>query len=40
MAFIARGSEKTLPFLQGKEEANPQISFQTLPRYEEVVLFR
>jgi L-ascorbate metabolism protein UlaG (beta-lactamase superfamily) len=40
MAFIARGSEKTLSFLQGKEEANPQISFQTLPRYDEVVLFR
>jgi L-ascorbate metabolism protein UlaG (beta-lactamase superfamily) len=40
MAFIAKGSEKTLPFLQGKEEANPQISFHTLPRYAEVILFR
>jgi L-ascorbate metabolism protein UlaG (beta-lactamase superfamily) len=39
MAFIARGSEKTLSILQRKAAANPQIEFQTLPRYDEVVLF-
>ena len=39
LAFIARGSEKTLPFLRRKAAANPQMTFQTLPRYDEVILF-
>jgi L-ascorbate metabolism protein UlaG (beta-lactamase superfamily) len=40
MAFLARGSEKILPFLQRKEANNRQLTFQTLPRYGEVILFR
>jgi L-ascorbate metabolism protein UlaG (beta-lactamase superfamily) len=40
MVFLAKGSEKTLPFLQRQQTANPQLSFLTLPRYDQVVLFR
>ena len=39
MALLAGGSKSTLAFLREKEEANPQIEFQTLPRFAEVVLF-
>ncbi len=39
MAFLSSGLEKTLPFLQEKAAANPQLRFQTLPRFAKVVLF-
>jgi L-ascorbate metabolism protein UlaG (beta-lactamase superfamily) len=39
MAFLSQGIEKTLPFLQEKAAADPTLMFQTLPRYDEVVLF-
>lgn len=39
MAFLSRGIENTLPFLKGKEMRNPSLTFQTLPRYEQIVLF-
>ena len=38
--FLSRGNDRTLEFLKAKEAANPAIAFQTLPRYEPVVLFR
>lgn len=37
--FLAAGTENTLPFLKQKEAANPGMSFETLPRFEPVVLF-
>lgn len=39
MAFLSRGIENLLPFLKEKEAAMPSISFQTLPRYQQVTLF-
>ena len=38
--FLSRGGDRTLEFLKAKEAANPEITFETLPRYEPVVLFR
>jgi L-ascorbate metabolism protein UlaG (beta-lactamase superfamily) len=37
--FLHRGTDRTLAFLKQKETASPGIAFQTLPRYEPVVLF-
>ena len=39
MAMLSTGIEKTLPFLKQKEAANPSLTFQTLPRYDEIILF-
>ncbi len=39
MAFLSAGVENTLPFLQGKSRENPGLTLQTLPRYDEVVLY-
>ena len=39
MAFLSAGLDNTLPFLQGKARERPELSFQTLPRYETVVVF-
>ena len=39
MAFLSTGIENTLPFLQSKSRDNPRLIFQTLPRYNEVVLY-
>jgi L-ascorbate metabolism protein UlaG (beta-lactamase superfamily) len=38
-AFLAGGLEDTLSFLQEKEVENPAMRFNTLPRFDEVVLF-
>jgi len=40
MAFLSTGLENTLPFLKQKAAANPQLTFQTLPRFDKVVLFK
>ena len=37
MAFLAGGLDNTLLFLQQKEAAQPDLRFQTLPRFDEVV---
>ena len=37
---LSRGGDDTLEFLEAKAAANPGIAFQTLPRYQPVVLFR
>jgi L-ascorbate metabolism protein UlaG (beta-lactamase superfamily) len=37
--ILSRGGDETLAFLKAKQAANPGIAFQTLPRYEPVVLF-
>jgi len=37
-AFLAAGSDETYAFLKEKEAAHPDIVFETLPRYGEVVL--
>ncbi|MEP6389927.1 MAG: MBL fold metallo-hydrolase [Halioglobus sp.] len=39
MAFLSGGVENTLTFLQGKGSENPGLLFQTLPRYDEVMLY-
>ncbi len=39
LGILSGGEENTLPFLKAKAEANPDVTFQTLPRYDEVVLF-
>jgi L-ascorbate metabolism protein UlaG (beta-lactamase superfamily) len=39
VAFLAGGLENTLDFLRKKEAANPGLRFNTLPRFDEVVLF-
>ena len=39
-AFLAGGLENTLLFLQQKAADYPDITFNTLPRYDEVVLFK
>jgi len=39
LAFLSSGGEKTLSFLRRKEMENPGLLFQTLPRFDEVVLF-
>jgi L-ascorbate metabolism protein UlaG (beta-lactamase superfamily) len=38
-AFLARATKETLAFLKEKGAAQPELVFQTLPRYDEVVLF-
>jgi L-ascorbate metabolism protein UlaG (beta-lactamase superfamily) len=38
-ALLSKGSDELLPFLKGKETANPGIEVLTLPRYAPVVLF-
>jgi L-ascorbate metabolism protein UlaG (beta-lactamase superfamily) len=38
-AFLAGGLEDTLLFLQQKQADNPGLRFNTLPRFDEVVLF-
>jgi L-ascorbate metabolism protein UlaG (beta-lactamase superfamily) len=38
-AFLAGGLENTLRFLQRKQADNPGLRFNTLPRFDEVVLF-
>ncbi len=37
--FLAAGSETTLEFLREKEAGHPDLRFQTLPRYDPVVLY-
>ena len=37
--FLSKGADLTLEFLRRKERENPRLEFQTLPRYEPVVLF-
>ncbi len=37
--FLAEGTDRTLDFLRAKESAHPDLTFETLPRYAEVVLF-
>ncbi len=37
--FLAAGAEDTKAFLQTKADANPELPFQTLPRFAPVVLF-
>ena len=39
MAFLSGGLEDLLAFLRRQEQVNPQLHFQTLPRFDEVVLF-
>jgi len=39
MAFMSGGLENTLSFLRQKEAAYPRLRFNTLPRFDEVVLF-
>jgi len=39
LAFLSSGVEHTLAFLKEKEAASPGLVFETLPRYDEVVLF-
>lgn len=39
LGFLSSGNDETLAFLKAKEAASSQIAFQTLPRYEPVVLF-
>ena len=39
VAFLAGGLENTLGFLRKKEAANSGLRFNTLPRFDEVVLF-
>lgn len=39
IAFMSSGLENTLQFLQDKEVELPGIRFQTLPRFDEVILF-
>jgi L-ascorbate metabolism protein UlaG (beta-lactamase superfamily) len=39
MAFLSSGLDNTLPFLQAKAREYPDLAFQTLPRYAEVVVF-
>jgi L-ascorbate metabolism protein UlaG (beta-lactamase superfamily) len=36
---LSRGGDRTLEFLRAKAAANPAMAFQTLPRYDPVVLF-
>jgi L-ascorbate metabolism protein UlaG (beta-lactamase superfamily) len=38
--IIGSGADRTLAFLRAKGAANPEIAFETLPRYDPVVLFR
>lgn len=38
--FLAAGAEETKSFLQAKADANPDLPFQTLPRFAPVVLFQ
>lgn len=38
-AFVAGGLDNTLSFLRQKEADNPGLRFNTLPRFDEVVLF-
>jgi len=38
-AFLAGGLENTLLFLQQKQAENPRLRFNTLPRFDEVLLF-
>lgn len=38
-AFLAGGLENTRLFLQRKQAENPGLRFNTLPRFDEVVLF-
>jgi L-ascorbate metabolism protein UlaG (beta-lactamase superfamily) len=38
-AWLSKGSDELLPFLQAKQAANPNTDFITLPRYAPVVLF-
>lgn len=38
-SFLAADGGLTLEFLKQKEAGNPQLTFQTLPRYEPVVLY-
>lgn len=40
VGWVSGGLEDTLAFLQGKADANPQMRFHTLPRFDEVPLFR
>ena len=37
--ILSRGGDRTLEFLRAKQAANPGLVFQTLPRYEPVVLY-
>ena len=37
--FLGGGGDETLGFLLEKQEAHPGLRFETLPRYDEVVLF-
>ncbi len=39
LGVLSGGEENTLPFLKAKEAAHPDLTFETLPRYDEVVLF-
>tara|TARA_R110002110_G_scaffold415765_3_gene655318 strand:- start:88052 stop:89071 length:1020 start_codon:yes stop_codon:yes gene_type:complete len=39
MGFVSGGLENTRVFLEQKAADNPQLLFQTLPRFEQVVLF-
>jgi len=39
-AFLAGGLENTRLFLQQKAAANPGLRFNTLPRFDKVVLFK
>jgi L-ascorbate metabolism protein UlaG (beta-lactamase superfamily) len=40
MALVEGGGEATLGFLREQAAANPHIQIQTLPRFEQVVLFQ
>ena len=40
MAFLSGGIENTRAFLEEKAAANPQLRFNTLPRFDEVLLFQ
>jgi L-ascorbate metabolism protein UlaG (beta-lactamase superfamily) len=39
LALLSSDREGTLSFLRGKQAAHPELRFNTLPRFEEVVLF-
>jgi hypothetical protein len=37
--FLSRGADETLAFLKARAAENSAVTLQTLPRFEEVILF-
>ncbi len=40
LGLLSGGEENTLPFLKSKQAAHPYLTFQTLPRYDKVMLYK